>query len=736
MKTLKRISFGCLIIMMVTLAAATVVEKIHGTQVARAWFYDNIAFVALWAAIAVSGLCYILLRGMWKRPSVLLLHLALLVILGGAGITWLTALHGKMQALNGQAVNVFMSNDGKQHTLPFTVRLQSFDIQTYPGTPAPMDFISRIQVVDGDGRATDGTVSMNKVFSHRGYRFYQSGYDAEGRGAIFTVAHDPWGIGVTYAGYGLLLVGMIGVLLDRRTAFRALLKHPALKRGIAGVCLLIAGVSAANAQPGTLPRDVAERMGDLYILHNNRICPFQTFARQFTAKLYGKTSYKGLTAEQVASGWIFYYDDWKNEPIIKIKNSKVKHLLGIEGKYASLEDFYRTVSSGAMQQAIDSLQAIDDQATIRALGEADERYQIANMVAAGTMVKLFPLNHGGKLEWYSHGSLDIPHDIDDGKWLFLRGGMDYLYEMVASQDWKSANQFITKLKKYQVKECGAMLPSDAAFKSEKLYNSMEWDRPLSMALATLGIVLFVITCRCVARSRKLPRWAKIVAILTLAFSLLYLTTALTLRWIISGHVPMSNGFETMHFMAWATVVLTLLAGRKSMLVLPFGILTAGLALMVASFGESNPQITQLMPVLVSPLLSIHVAVIMIAYALLAFLMMGGVMAFALRRDRAMAERLHVVGQIILYPAVFLLTAGVFIGAIWANVSWGTYWSWDPKEVWALITLIIYALPLHGQSLAIFRKPMFFHGYCIVAFLSVLITYFGVNFILGGMHSYA
>ena len=473
MKTLKRISFGCLIIMMVTLAAATVVEKIHGTQVARAWFYDNIAFVALWAAIAVSGLCYILLRGMWKRPSVLLLHLALLVILGGAGITWFTALHGKMQAVNGQAVNVFMSNDGKQHTLPFTVRLQSFDIQTYPGTPAPMDFISRIQVVDGDGRATDGTVSMNKVFSHRGYRFYQSGYDAEGRGAIFTVAHDPWGIGVTYAGYGLLLVGMIGVLLDRRTAFRALLKHPALKRGIAGICLLIAGVSTANAQPGTLPRDVAERMGDLYILHNNRICPFQTFARQFTAKLYGKTSYKGLTAEQVASGWIFYYDDWKNEPIIKIKNSKVKHLLGIEGKYASLEDFYRTVSSGAMQQAIDSLQAIDDQATIRALGEADERYQIANMVAAGTMVKLFPLNHGGKLEWYSHGSLDIPHDIDDGKWLFLRGGMDYLYEMVASQDWKSANQFITKLKKYQVKECGAMLPSDAAFKSEKMYNSME-----------------------------------------------------------------------------------------------------------------------------------------------------------------------------------------------------------------------------------------------------------------------
>ena len=177
-----------------------------------------------------------------------------------------------------------------------------------------------------------------------------------------------------------------------------------------------------------------------YILYNNRICPFQTFARQFTAKLYGKPSYKGLTAEQVAAGWVFFYDDWKNEPMIKVKNGHVRHLLNIDGKYASLEDFYRTVSSGTMQQAIDSLQAIDDQATIRALGEADERYQIANMVANGTMLKLFPLNHGGHLEWYSHGSLDIPHDIDDGKWLFMRNGMDYLYEMIASQDWNGAHQ--------------------------------------------------------------------------------------------------------------------------------------------------------------------------------------------------------------------------------------------------------------------------------------------------------
>ena len=722
--------------MLTVLATATVVEKTNGTPAARTWFYDNIAFVALWTAIAVSGLCYMLLRRIWKRPAVMLLHLALLVIMGGAGITWFTALHGKMQVMNDQAIDVFTTIDGTRHTLPFTVTLKSFDIQTYPGTPSPMDFVSRIQINDADGTTVAGTVSMNKVFSHRGYRFYQSGYDVEGRGAVFTVAHDPWGIGVTYVGYGLLLAGMIAVLIDRRTAFRAQLRHPLLKRGTLAVILSLTATFTASAQPRTLPRDVADNMGNLYILHNNRICPFQTFARQFTAKLCGKTSYKGLTAEQVASGWIFHYDDWKDEPMIKVKNDNVRRLLGIDGKYASLEDFYCTASTGKMQQAIDSLQAVDDQATIRALGESDERYQIANMVAAGTMIKLFPLNHGGKLEWYSHGSLDVPHDIDDGKWLFLRNGMDYLYEMVSAQDWNGANQFITKLKKYQTKECGDMLPCNTAFKAEKLYNSMEWDRPLSMALATLGIILFIITCRCVARSQRLQRGVRIATIVILALSLAYLTTALILRWIISGHVPMSNGFETMQFMAWVTMALTLLSHRKLMLVLPFGVLTAGLALMVASFGESNPQITQLMPVLASPLLSIHVAVIMVAYALLVFLMLGGVMAFTVRRDQDMVERLHVVEQIILYPAVFLLTAGVFIGAVWANVSWGTYWSWDPKETWALITLIVYALPLHNQSLKLFSKPMFFHGYCIIAFLSVLITYFGVNFILGGMHSYA
>ena len=215
---------------------------------------------------------------------------------------------------------------------------------------------------------------------------------------------------------------------------------------------------------------------------------------------------------------------------------------------------------------------------------------------------------------------------------------------------------------------------------------------------------------------------------------------MALRGFVSGHVPLSNGHETMQGMAVCASALTLCLHRRLPMAVPFGYLVCGLALMVSMMGESNPQVTNLLPVLASPLLSVHVAVIMIAYALLAFIMLNGVAALLLtasRRDcRTEVERLQVISRLMLYPAVFLLAIGIFIGAVWANVSWGRYWGWDPKEVWALITMLVYALMLHPASLPAFRRPVFFHSYAVGAFLCVLITYFGVNFLLGGLHGYA
>ena len=225
----------------------------------------------------------------------------------------------------------------------------------------------------------------------------------------------------------------------------------------------------------------------------------------------------------------------------------------------------------------------------------------------------------------------------------------------------------------------------------------------------------------------------------LVLAILYLGYLIGLRGYISGHLPLTNGYETMQFMAFCTLILTLLLYRRYTLIMPYGFLLTGLTLLVNMMGQSNPQITLLMPVLASPLLSIHVCVIMLAYSLMAFCLFNGITALLLPKtpmyDKQIGQ-LTRMSKLMLYPALFCLTAGIFIGAIWANVSWGRYWGWDPKEVWALITMMVYAVPLHQASIPFLRNPKWFHLYMILAFLSVLFTYFGVNFVLGGMHSYA
>ena len=264
--------------------------------------------------------------------------------------------------------------------------------------------------------------------------------------------------------------------------------------------------------------------------------------------------------------------------------------------------------------------------------------------------------------------------------------------------------------------------------------------PLAVASVVLGLFSFVYSVRCLMLRRRERRGVSRVLLVVLGLMVCWLADLMVLRGLVSGHLPMSNGHETMHLLALCAALLTLVFHRRLPLALPLGFLVCGLALVVSMLGERNPQVGQLMPVLASPLLSVHVAVIMVAYALLAFVMLNGVAALVLlashRECEAQVERLQVVSSLLLYPAVFLLAAGIFIGAVWANVSWGRYWGWDPKEVWALVTMLVYALALHPASLPCFRRPLFFHVFSVVAFLCVLVTYFGVNFLLGGMHSYA
>lgn len=748
MKLLKRTAFSLLGILLLILTIATILEKIYGTDFVNEYIYSSVPFVILWGVTAITSLLYIIKSKLHRQPVIFLLHLSLLFILAGAFTTWIYGEQGTMRVRQGEQQTSFTDSKGISHQLPFSITLNQFEIIYYKGTLAPMDFISHISVADKDcHRQIQGKVSMNHIFSYQHYRFYQSGYSEDNEGSVFSVSHDPYGIGITYAGYTLLLLSTVFFFFSPQSRFRQLLKSPLLHRSLTVILLLFAFslnsnfLKANSPSPKVLPREVAEHFGDLYILYNNRICPLQTFARDFTIKLYGSSSYKGLTPEEVLTGWLFYYDSWKNEPIIRIKSNEARKLLEIEGNYARLKDYISTINEYKLEKMMNHIRSGEQVTDKRGIEEADEKFNIINLVCTGAMMKIFPCRNiaGKTLEWYSQSD-QLPQDMDNDKWVFIRKSMSYVNEMIVMKKYNDACLLLEKIKKYQQKECDGLLPADNKFKAEKIYNQFDYSKSVAMACICIGLICFIYYCHCMASQKRTSRKAIIILNILLWIVFTYLSAAICLRGYVSNHLPLSNGFETMQFMAWCTLLLTFLLQRKFAMLLPFGFLLCGLTLMVSMLGESNPQITQLMPVLQSPLLSIHVVVIMIAYSLLAFIMLNGVTAVILHQSqkecKEQIERLQIISQIILYPAIFLLAIGIFIGAIWANVSWGRYWGWDPKEVWALITMLVYALALHPRSLPWFHRTMFFHVFCITAFITVLITYFGVNFLLGGMHSYA
>lgn len=731
MKILKLFSFGLVAVLAAVLVAASVVEHVSDAQTARTWLYTSPLTLLLWGVAAAASLVLVVRKVRPRQWATLLLHAAFAVILCGALATHLWGEKGRLELVaGGKGFDAFMREDGRVSHFPFSVRLVECRTDYYPGTRAGMDYVSRVELTDPDGTRRTAQISMNRILTHRKYRFYQTAM-GEDR-TVLTVSHDPWGIGITYAGYALLLAAMAGFFFQRGSRYRALLRGGTW-RGAAMCILLACGAAAQAAEadtPRTLQRGLAKNFGRLYVCYNDRICPVQTLARDFCTKLYGRSSYRGLTAEQVLTGWIFYYDDWKDEPMIRIKDEETRRLLGIGGKYARLTDFYAP-------QGYKLAGATADLGR-RGVQEADEKCRLASLVCTGAALKIYPCRTAvgaDGLAWLSWVD-DMPHGLAQADWQFVRRSMEYVAQQIEHGHNIEANEALTRIRAFQEERAGSdVLPSPTRFEAELLYNTLGGTRPMAIACTALGLLAYALCCRRMAQGRPTGRRLRLALTALLGLLLVYLTAAIALRGYVAGHLPLSNGFETMQLMAWCTVCAALVLRRKASLVLPGGLLLCGLSLLVAMMGESNPQITPLMPVLASPLLSLHVVVIMVAYALLALTALNSLTALVLRGGDTPA-RFLALNRLLLCPALFLLAAGIFTGAVWANQSWGAYWSWDPKETWALITLLVYAFPLHDGTLPAFRRPAFFHLYVFLAFASVLMTYFGVNFLLGGMHSYA
>lgn len=736
--SLKKVTFSLWGILILMMATATITEKLYGSATAETYIYSSPFFIVLWIVTTVFSLAYMCKRHLGRRKATYALHLAFILILSGALTTHFFGIQGSIHLRQGaEPVSQFSTDHGESVTFPFSVSLKQFELVYYQGTFAPMDFVSVLNIYDND-KMLEGNVSMNHIYTYRHYRFYQSAYDADQQGSTFSVTCDPYGIALTYTGYIALLLAFIGFFFDRHSYFRKLLHHPSLKRTVACLLLLIGSVAALEASvPPTLPKKTAGKFGQLYVYYNNRICPLQTLAKEFTTKLYGRPTYKDFTPEQILTGWFFYYEQWKQEPVILIKDKNVQNILGVKGKYACLADFANSTGYKLDQISYAEITAKE----LRAIEEANEKFDLISMACNGSLFKLYPFRDKNEKQpvWYSLTD-ELPISIPHEQWAFIRYSMNLLAEKTAHHEYEAIDTLIEKTRIYQKKEARGFLPSNAQFRAEILYNEMDFTRPLAMLCLTVGMLSYLFYCRKLISEHTDSPQISCLLLAILGIIGIYLLVLISLRGFISGHLPMSNGYETMQLMSLCSILLTFFLYRKFQLAISFGYILCGLTLLVAMLGEANPPVTQLMPVLASPLLSIHVVTIMLSYSLLAFIMLNGMTAVVLYHTRTDCNeqiiRLQVISHLILYPAVFLLATGIFIGAIWANVSWGRYWGWDPKEVWALITLLVYATALHPFSLPYFQRSMFFHWFTIIAFLSVLITYFGVNFIMGGMHSYA
>lgn len=752
----KKIIFILYILVLVCMAAATIVEKSQGTDYAHAHYYGAWWFILIWAVLAALGAFYIIKRKV-KCASTLALHLSFIIILAGALLTHISAKRGMIHLRIGQPTDTYMAQDEeqgmKEEKLPFSLCLKKFEAKMHDGTNAVADYSSKFTVIDGDDKS-EGEVSMNNIYSHRSYRLYQSSYDEDGKGSVLAINADPYGIPVTYTGYALLFISLVWMLFDPKGGYRKLLKSPLLKKGALIIALILsmgniqtlhAESATSNLQNAVLPKETAEKFGELHILYNDRICPVQTFALDFCKKIYGARNYQGLTAEQVLSGWVFYGNTWANEPFIKIKSGEMKTAMNLPD-YASLNTFFNREMGGyTIGQYVQEYYNGQQDKFHQQAADIDGKIQIIMELREGISLKVLPYTFtknvkatkdhsfikAGTTTWFSPVD-KLPQAVEQQHALYIRNVFSLLNGDVKAGNTSRVNEFFVKMKKYQEVSSGNSLPTATQYKAERINNAFPFATILFMANLTLGFIALFYTIYRMTKKREI-KVLNIALPILLGVSFLALTFGLALRWIISGNIPMSNGYESMLTVAWFVMLISILMQLRIRIVMVFGFLISGFFLLVSHINQMDPAIGQMMPVLNSPLLSIHVSIIMMSYALLSLTFICGIMGICMRSH---GEELQALSRIFLYPALTTMGFGIFIGAIWANVSWGNYWSWDSKETWALITFMIYAVVVHTQSLSVFRKPLVYHIYITLAFLSIAMTYFGVNYFLTGMHSYA
>ena len=655
--------------------------------------------------------------------------------------------------LDGPSVE--LSYGSKSTMLPFTIKLNDFILERYPGSSSPSGYRSDVVLIDKrENVEKPFMIFMNNILRYKGYRFYQSSFDRDEKGTILSVNHDMAGMLVTYTGYALLFFFIILSLLNKNSVFRNINAgywNSAIRKSapVIFLILFLSGATDTSAQKLVPEKSVAGEFGKVLVQdQKGRTKPLFTLSNDILRKVTRENEFEGLTSMQVLLGLYFDFNNWKDIPLIRISNSDIQRKLGINGKFASFSNLVNLEGNGSYKiseevNAAYSKAPGERSKTDKEMMKIDERVNIVYMIYKGDFMKLFPLkdgtpNWGSALEAIQKGS----NKVDS---LYLKGIMPVLADGLQTNNVAIVRQVSESIGGYQKKFSQYALPSESRTNAELLYYRLGIFERLFPFYAAVGLIMLIGLITMVIRGRKeTPLFLKILASLLFA-GFLFHTFGLALRWYIAGHSPMSNGYESMIFISWATLLAGFIFSRKSAFALSATAVLASMTLMVAHLSFMDPEITNLVPVLKSYWLTLHVSIITGSYGFLGLGAILGLITLILlslsnnkNRERIAntIDELTVINFKTLTLGLYFLTIGTFLGAVWANESWGRYWGWDPKETWSLITIIIYSIVIHSRRIPGMKDIFIFNLISLFAFSSVLMTYFGVNYYLSGMHSYA
>ena len=668
-------------------------------------------------------------------------------------------------------LEVYASYGAKEMELPFSLTLNDFIAEKYPGTESAYSaFKSKLTVNPSAGDPYDYDIYMNHVLDQDGYRFFQASFDQDEKGTILSVNHDFWGTWVTYIGYFLLYLGLMLILFDRRTRFGKLKQMlEKVKKKKAALMLLALLSFGAYGQDGhrtdqdleakqaqivasAVAKDHASKFGKVIIQDNGRMKPINTFSSELLRKISRKDSYAGLTADQVFLSMSEHPQLWIDVPFIYLPrgNDSIRKILGVANdvKAISLLDIVDQQGNNKLDPYLtEATRKNNPNKFEKDFIKVYEHVYLLNQALTGSILKIFPIPGDLNNKWES--TLDIRTRMatkdDSIKGQLFPVYLQTLRDARGDGNYENADKLLEAITVYQKNNGSEVYPSDKKIEAEIAYNRADIFNRLYKYFALIGVVMFLMIIWQIFTEKKFLKGAITACKVIIWAFFVLMTLGLAARWYISGHAPWSDAYESVIYVAWATVFFGLAFGRKSVLTVASTAFVASIILWVAHENWLDPSIANLQPVLDSYWLMIHVAVIVASYGPFTLGMILGLAALLLmvlttkknkERMKLNIEEITIITELALTVGLVMLTIGNFLGGQWANESWGRYWGWDPKETWALISIMIYAFVIHMRLVPGLRGRWTFNFASVIAYASIMMTYFGVNFYLTGLHSYA